>query len=378
MDLKELKRKESESTMLGSPVTDKRKLVSKFDQNNLRFRALISPNFKPPVIVQTPIFRIDFDDLAANFEGEVATEDELAKIGPSAMFSRWLATKELALGLQVGLDNFSMSALCSLSNYCRQNLERFIGHPRGSYVVQRLLRKCQNLALQDDLINYSIQHFETAASNEFSSRVIECLLEVSPKCVLILMKYLQTNLHIVLRNFATAFVVSKAIMVCSDENLRDIVSKYLTGDTKFMTNKYFKRILVAYAKSCSLQRLYFLSGLLNFKANISYFLEDKYSHQVFEVALQRGCPLAVSALEHSLHISVYATLQHKHFNTVIFYLLSKETPKSILKAILASLRKFSRLDGTLFAVSGKKYKELTEVIYALQAEINRSNYLFSH
>lgn len=371
MNVEEFKRKRSGSTCLGTPTSIQKRTPFDPDQN-LQFRIAKNPpsGFKYEV-KKTPVFRVDFKELSQNFHGRKITEDDLCRSTPAQLFKEWLSSKDKAIGLQVGLESFSPGAMQMMVDYCTARLPSLLSHPGGSYVLQRLLHLDPTQRMAKSILEYTLRHMKSTLGNEYSSRVIESLFSAMPECITSLMTIFKQNLPQLLNNFPTVFVFASGIINCPDEELKDLITMNLLSSISLMKSKYFKRLIVTFVQSCSNEKMVNLSTLLHFQENLPFYFKDKYSIQVFAAFYSRGCADAVCSLENAIKEDFSTTLQHKYFMPFIEFIVVKETPKSILKALLSTLLNYSQYFGPHLNLDTSLFQQYSKIACTLQMRVNK-------
>lgn len=217
-----------------------------------------------------------FDELVGGFDLRTYREQELLDFSDSQILELATERKDDALALQLFIDDCSQAVLTKMASVAGLNLNLLLSHPTGNFVVQKLIKKDSEFA---ELVSFKCKEtFHELAKNEFSSRVMQCLIESIPSFRKHVLQLFRDDLDSYIQSFSSAFLVSVAIRHADTDAERDIIRTTLRNHPKrWLTKKYFKRVLVAYISSCSEQALHGLYKLLTSVLKPYDFFRDRYS-----------------------------------------------------------------------------------------------------
>lgn len=251
-------------------------------------------------------------------------------------------SKASSLSLQFFAERCPPECLDRLSELVKSNLDALITHNFGSYLVQRMLTRDRRLA--PHLIRFCQSNFLLLANNEYSSRVMQRLMELSPSFRIFAMKSFRYNLCSFTEGVAAGFLVSAGILKAHSEEERDIFTHSIQKQTmtQLLENKYFKKILVTYIASCSEARLDAIFESLGIEDSIFSFLQDKHSCFVIMKFLERKHKQTASALLRSIQFSPIEAVSAKFFGYFIGLLIKKEETRPLIPHVSAQLRSISR------------------------------------
>lgn len=217
-----------------------------------------------------------FCELVDGFDLRTYTEEELVNLSDSQLLQLATERKDDALALQLYIENCSKTVLSKLAKVASSNIELLLCHPTGNFVVQKLIKhdaefaKLASLKCRDS--------FHELALNEFSSRVMQCLIETDQDFRKYVLALFRDDLDSYIQSFSSAFLVSVAIRHAETDAERDIIRNTLKFNPKrWLTKKYYKRVLVAYISNCSEQSLTGLYKLLTSVMKPYDFFRDRYS-----------------------------------------------------------------------------------------------------
>ena len=264
------------------------------------------------------------------------------KVSKTDLYSWATQSKASSLSLQFFAERCPPECLDRLSDLVKSNLDTLIIHNFGSYLVQRMLTRDRRLAQY--LIGYCQSNFVLLANNEYSSRVMQRLMELSAPFRIFAMKSFRYNLSSFTEGVAAGFLVSAGILKAHTEEERDIFTFSISKEipTQLLENKYFKKILVTYLACCSEERLDVIFELLGVEDSIISFLQDKHSCFVIMKFLERKHRQTASALFRSIQYSPIEAISAKFFGYFIGLLIKKEETRPLIPKVSAQLRSISR------------------------------------
>ena len=271
------------------------------------------------------------------------------------------SSKDDALALQVFVDSCSLEATSHLAACVLPHLAVLVGHSTGNFVVQKLAR--QSASFAELVADHCRANFTKMAANEFSSRVMQCLIETNVNFRLHALALFRQNLDTYTQTFSAAFLVSVAVRCADSDEERDIISHTLAVNPKrWLSRKYFKRVLVAYVAVCSESALLNLFALLVRTLSGYDFFRDRYSCLVLLALVERGLPDAQCAVLECLHSRAYDLFRWSVFKYFLEHLIEKPALEQFkreinfnlkcihqasMKVIVCNLRTFSNYNSAL-------------------------------
>ena len=259
-----------------------------------------------------------FDDLVTEIGGPLFSETYLQKLSTAEIVGLMLACKETVLSLQLLIEQCSQSCFWNILRIAHQYLRTLIIHKCGSYLIQRLVIK--DASFQQSVIEYSMKNFKQLALNEYGSRVLQRLVEANGDFRAFALDKFKKSLKSYTSSFSTVFLASAVISLTENEEAKSfIVDELKTNPKMWMSNKYFKRILVSYIFGCPESTLDSIYSLISYKQSICSLLNDKYSTLLLFTFLDRKLKRAESDLLQSVTYSYLQILQSEYLG----YLLSQ-------------------------------------------------------
>jgi len=257
---------------------------------------------------------------------EMFSENQIISASDEVLFGWATGDKTSALSLQEVIDSCAEICLERLSNFGEHNLSELIIHKFGSYTVQRLMAR--NPGFQEIVINYCQARIDFLASNDFASRVMQHLVQSSHSFRSFALGYAQKDIYSFVKDFSSVFFVSAAIIASDNEIEKDILTNKLAKQPKkWLANKYFKRLLVAYIQTCGQAGLDQVFDILRKQVQLSDILKDKYLTLVLLAFLERSYRPVEQDILLQLRSDLLGTLEMKYFLYLLTQVVNR-TPES--------------------------------------------------
>jgi hypothetical protein len=123
--------------------------------------------------------RRSFDSMIEDCEATPLSEAQVLSFTPAQIMKLATGSKDDALSLQVFAETCSQAAADHLASCIAHHLGEMAGHPTGNFVVQKLIRGSSNFS--NIVAAHCRADFINLAANEFSSRVMQCLVGALPQ-----------------------------------------------------------------------------------------------------------------------------------------------------------------------------------------------------
>lgn len=277
----------------------------------------------------------------------------LSKSSDSDLLQLSSTKKSQSLALQKYIKICSqqeVEMVCSALSYT--SIVQLITHQFGNYTIQELVRR--SMSFQKRVEEHCQEDFYSLADQEYSSRVMQLLIEASNSFRSFALKACEHNLDRVVEKISSVFLIAACIRTakCEDE-YRFLLNELSMNIKPWLTKKYFKRILVSILQCCeqpTLQQVYKLLGL---QTNILKFFEDKYSTYVVLTFAERGHQPSIDLLAQIIRHDHVALLEAEYFRFFISK-LSKDKGGSILKELFGVLSNKQSLELILTRVRREK------------------------
>lgn len=265
-------------------------------------------------------------------------------------------SKKDALSLQLHIESCSEDCINKLAIFCQSHLDQLLVHSVGNYTVQKLINRSPRLR------RFVVQHckpqFKLLSANEFSSRVMQRLIEKDQSFCSFALWSFRANLDSYIQGFSSVFLVSVALKSARSDEERNIFSpRLLKNVRKSMAKKYFKRVLVSYISSCDQDSLPWIFKIITRAfSQPSDFLKDRYSALMMLAFIERQFKSMEEMLIQSLRYQTPSILQSEMFGYFLSQLGSRDgvdrfrsnlnttlrsLPHGIMQSITADIRLYT-------------------------------------
>jgi hypothetical protein len=209
-------------------------------------------------------------------------KDELS----SVLISYATESKEASMSLQSFISECSMDVIDTVREILLQNTQYLIIHRFGSYVLQRLItRDASSLQFLSNLCQTSFTNF---MKNEYSSRVMQLLIECSNTFRKAAIKQMELNFLVVLESGAASHLLKACIKNSNAPEELDFVLNYMENYPVLTSSKLFRNVLMAYMQRCSTSRLRKIAVLLRLEHRFLFYLNSKSFTSLLFLLLERG------------------------------------------------------------------------------------------
>ena len=193
------------------------------------------------------------------------------------LFNWATESKDSSLMIQNIIEFCSVDCLRRIVRLVYENLPVLIMHEFANYLIQKLLTR-RDSEIEQSVISYCKLHFQELAQNEYSSRVMQRLVEKDSKFREFCLSEFRVNLEAYTNGLAPVYLVQSALKNTESEKERNIVKSYIrhNADT-WNENKFFKKILLSYLEGSPEVMLDYYYSKLKVEQNLPAFFKDKYS-----------------------------------------------------------------------------------------------------
>ena len=288
--------------------------------------------------------RIDQGELElASFQGEFVQIDESLVYRESMNQLLSLATQNKAnsMVLQNLAGHCSAGCATKLSLLVVENHRKLISDRYGSYLVQAMVKR--DPEVERVVEKTSTADFASLVHNEYSSRVMQRLIEISDTFRTFVMDSFKKQMGIFIQSVSACYLISVGILNSQSESERDVVSGYLNNKTvSWHTNKYFKKILICYLSACSEDKLNSMYKKLFRKRSLLWYLSEKYACLVLLKFIERNHLPTKDLVFSKLEKDPFAIIRLSYFGFFIGELIRSNAVHGLGTAIYLRLTSMTR------------------------------------
>lgn len=275
----------------------------------------------PGTLLEEEIFEIAFKT--------VSSKDCIQDI-----ISLCTSTKELSLNFQNYLSDCTEEETRIIGQKLSNHYPELITHKYANYVLQRLVAKDQYTLKA--LSSYCQANFIELTHNEYSSRVIQALIEASICFRRFAINKFKSDITLCMGKITAVYLLIACIKNTTDlREVRFIVDS-LSHNQGLMSCKLYQRALVTYVQHCTAEDLEEVCRVMKMKRNFRSFLNNKFTSYVILTMLQRG---QQSVVEYLLNLMVFRieTLFETRFFKLLLSKLWEQKSGAALAQIISTL-----------------------------------------
>ena len=204
------------------------------------------------------------------------------------MLSEAESSTETSESIQHFVEVCASSDLLLIADLVRPRIPTIIYSKFGSYLIQMLMKRSVEFLKQ--LETYVLQHVLQISCKDFSSRVLRLMIRLNDKVRKFVLDKFKSNFELCLQKFSAIFVLTETIRLTKDQNEYEFILTMLKNDPqRMLSNRYFKRILVAYLESCDPSKMNQVAHIMNLERSLVRFLRDKFGTFILIVLQNRQC-----------------------------------------------------------------------------------------
>lgn len=243
-------------------------------------------------------------------------------------------SREESMCLQEYVTECPYSELRTIAARLAPFIGHLISHSFANYIIQRILTRDRDFA--EFVATYSQKKFEELALNEYSSRVLQTLIETSRRFRLIASLKFSTNMNLGVAKSSSTCLLMACIKNRGDPSEIRFVLNALRKDKALLLSKPFQRVVSCFAMYCSDADLNQLVRLLKVKRKLEIYLDQRQSTFTLVAILQRSHASVVKKFLAFAKDNMAKLLQSKCFKIMLESALesSNHRATSVLKKVL--------------------------------------------
>lgn len=219
------------------------------------------------------------------FEGNSSSLQDL--VGDRDQLIRFCCSnKEDSIAFQDFLQEADSKTLGEIGQYFSEKLEELLTDKFGNYTVQKLCYRQEEFLEQAAAFLRS--RFESLVDNEYASRVMQALVDLSPSFRAFCLAKFKNSLPGILTSISAVFLISAVIKSTQDFEELAFLREMITTNPSLLECRYLKRVMVSYVDNCPDSELVDIIRALKIRGNLCSFLDDKYSAYIVLMLVQRG------------------------------------------------------------------------------------------
>lgn len=259
---------------------------------------------------------------------------ELQFLNYSEFKLKYASSSEGAGKIQYYLENCTNVQANAVGALVKDDCERLAQHRYGHSMIRELLGVHGEITTR--LENLCSGRFRKLATNEYGSRVLQRLVEISQPVRQYCMMKLSKNPTLWLRSIAGLFILTSCMRCSQQYEYSFVIDLLLKNTQKLQRSKIMKRALVSVVDACDSQLLDYIYSLLDIPSKFNEFLEDKFLTYILIAFMRREYMPIVVLLARIIVIQFADLAKKSYFKLLTNKLVSVGTSK-VLEVINESL-----------------------------------------
>lgn len=220
-------------------------------------------------------------------------------------------SKESSISLQCFISECRQSNLNLLASMMKEYFLDLITDKFGSFVLQRLLTNHQpSFAALEQIC---AANFNELACNQYSSRVIQLLIEKSKSFCDLALSFFEQSFELAVTSSSACHLLVSAIKNAHSAQASDFVLSYLRKSPALIGNKFFYRVLLTYVCHGDDSQLEKAATALGLKNRVVKYFNRKAAYAVVLAFLQRNHAPTIGAVCDHLAANPQQLLETRYF-----------------------------------------------------------------
>lgn len=225
-------------------------------------------------------------------------EGNLSEFDPEVIFRICVASKDSSLAVQTFMSECDEVSLDSFVAKIQPYLQEMVSHRFGNFVVQRLISK--HLPTLKAVEKLARQNFQTLITNEFSSRVLEVVIQLSQSACDFALEYFRANFNEAILSNSACLILVAGIKQTPHFGKCAFIVERLREQRRILGNKFFRRALVTFLTVSPKEYLDQVASIMDVSSQFTQLFSRKATASVAVSLLQRDHAETWNALTRQL------------------------------------------------------------------------------
>ena len=253
---------------------------------------------------------------------------------PGQIFEMATSSKQSSILVQCYIGDCCVEALESFNKKISAYYPQLMTHKFGSFVVQRLIAKHEPAFHQVSEISKS--QFKNLILNEYSSRVIQLLVEKSHDFCDFTNQFFRGNFNVAITSSSACHLLVSSLKCSEAAELGSCILNHLRLKPILLANKFFHRVLLTYLQIATHQQLDEAAGTLGIEYRTLKLFNRKATNTILLTLIQREHLPTIEAVLAQLARSPLQVLETRYF-TFSMQKLSLDKPSAFTRALMETL-----------------------------------------
>lgn len=281
--------------------------------------------------------RKKFEDELKVLKLDAHKQAKLMTISRREFQVRCKADKYQSSIMQSAIEHCSQEELAKVSALIIGLFEDFLVDKYGNYILQQAVKSLP--ATREHVEAYCTMHLEALVIDEYASRVMQCLTQVSKSFRRTVFTFFSSKLHPLIENLSSIFLLTSAIYYTeSDAELGPVKTLIFHSRSRpLLQYKYFKRIVMAFVEKSEPAGLDLVWKLYKFSKKFASHLEDKFGALLVSALIQREHPQTLLYFNQLLNQDIGYLYGTKYFKFLFYKLVTDQGSDTVKRQMLYSL-----------------------------------------
>ena len=247
--------------------------------------------------------------------------------------------RQVSRALQIFIESCEDQVFTAVLKPIEDSIPDLIYHPLGNYALQIAAKRSPRI--MERIENYCLSRLLELLNDEFASRVMQTIAEISPVFRKKILDWAGLNLGLLMETLPAVFALTAAISSTqSPGEFACIRSEILSQSARnYIKNRYFKRILMSFLEKCDESDIDRACKIYSIDKQLLAYLNDKFGAFIVVAIIRRGHRRVIDLFLKYLNSNMLDLYGTKFFK-FLFFRLIRDTGLS--PAMLTSLATMHR------------------------------------
>lgn len=248
----------------------------------------------PDILYNKPIPAIDPDYLLK--EVGLCTQQivELFKTGHLDLDSWCLGSRTRNLAFQSFLESLDEKDCKEIAAQMVPRIPYFMVEKHGNYVIKKMIDYDKDFMKSVEC--YCRKNFKALADDEYSSRVMQSLVDSSPEFLDFVVDHFKKDLKPTFTKISLMFILVAAIRKAASQKRFEFLIDYMEANPQVFDIKLFKRILISFIQYATEDEVLATWNVVINAQNLEALLKDRFGSLLFLMLIRRGHPVVLGEI----------------------------------------------------------------------------------
>lgn len=261
--------------------------------------------------------------------------------------------------IQCYISECEPEALAEFTENLQPHISVLIVHKFGSFILQRLLASFgPSFEMVEGLCK---ANFQELIKNEYSSRVIQLLIEKSNEFCDFTLEFFRENLVQATTLSSACHLLVAALKNTTSVHSRDFIIDHLRKKPVLIGNRFFQRVLLTYVHIGTQKQLDEVAAVLGISSKLSRLFNRKATNVIVLTLLKREHKPTTHAVCIQLSRNPQQLFETRYFTTSM-HKLTEDKLTSLMNSVFDTL---VSLQSHVLEPLGKKRETVCQLIYLM-------------